>query len=105
MSISTGTGDKGTTNLYSGERVKKYSLRLEAYGTVDEYGSYLGAARSIAQNTRTKKLIIYIQSTLFPLCTELATNPEKRNAIKKLIGTEEIKRVEEWIKEIGRAHV
>ena len=100
MSISTGSGDKGTTSLYSGERVKKYSLRPEAYGTVDEYGSYLGAVKSIAQNPRTKEIIIYIQSSLFPLCTELATIPEKLNTVKKLIGSEEIERVETWIKEL-----
>ncbi|RMF93267.1 MAG: cob(I)yrinic acid a,c-diamide adenosyltransferase [Candidatus Schekmanbacteria bacterium] len=100
MSISTGAGDKGTTSLYSGERVKKYSLRPEAYGTVDEFGAYLGAARCIAENPKTKEIIIYIQSSLFPLCTELATSPEKRSKIKKFIGEEEISQIELWIKEL-----
>ena len=34
--VYTRTGDKGTTGLYTGERVPKQSLRVEAYGTVDE---------------------------------------------------------------------
>ena len=34
--VYTRTGDKGTTGLYTGERVPKQSLRVEAYGTIDE---------------------------------------------------------------------
>ncbi|MGD9930466.1 MAG: ATP:cob(I)alamin adenosyltransferase, partial [Mangrovibacterium sp.] len=37
--IYTKTGDDGTTGLIGGSRVKKYDLRLEAYGTVDELNS------------------------------------------------------------------
>ena len=44
--VYTRTGDKGTTGLYTGERVPKQSLRVEAYGTVDEISSALGLARA-----------------------------------------------------------
>ena len=37
--VYTRTGDKGTTGLYTGERVPKQSMRVEAYGTVDEISS------------------------------------------------------------------
>ena len=40
--VYTRTGDKGTTGLYTGERVPKQSMRVEAYGTVDEISSVLG---------------------------------------------------------------
>lgn len=43
--IYTRTGDKGTTALGSGERVRKDSLRVSAYGTVDETNAALGMAR------------------------------------------------------------
>ena len=34
--VYTRTGDKGTTGLYTGQRVPKQSVRVEAYGSVDE---------------------------------------------------------------------
>ncbi len=44
--VYTRTGDKGTTGLYTGQRVPKQSLRVEAYGTIDEITSALGLARA-----------------------------------------------------------
>ncbi|MGD8435807.1 MAG: ATP:cob(I)alamin adenosyltransferase, partial [Syntrophobacterales bacterium] len=43
MKIYTGGGDRGKTSLFSGERVNKSDLRVEAYGDVDELNSLLGA--------------------------------------------------------------
>ena len=40
-SVYTKTGDAGTTGLYTGERVQKSSLRVEAYGTIDELQAFL----------------------------------------------------------------
>ena len=45
MKIYTKTGDKGTTALYGGTRVPKYTLRIEAYGTADELNSHIGLIR------------------------------------------------------------
>ena len=41
MKIYTGTGDRGKTSLFSGERVSKASERIEAYGDLDELNSML----------------------------------------------------------------
>ena len=43
MKIYTGTGDRGKTSLFSGERVSKSSPRIEAYGDLDELNSVIGA--------------------------------------------------------------
>jgi cob(I)alamin adenosyltransferase len=43
--IYTRTGDDGTTGLGTGERRKKYDLRIAAYGTLDELNAALGLAR------------------------------------------------------------
>ena len=43
MKIYTGTGDRGKTSLFSGERVSKANARIEAYGDLDELNSIIGA--------------------------------------------------------------
>jgi cob(I)alamin adenosyltransferase len=43
--IYTRTGDDGTTSLGTGARRKKYDLRIEAYGTLDEVNAVIGLVR------------------------------------------------------------
>ena len=43
--IYTRTGDDGTTALGSGDRRKKYDLRVAAYGTLDEVNATIGLVR------------------------------------------------------------
>ena len=47
VKIYTKTGDTGKTSLFGGKRVPKDTLRIEAYGTVDELNSILGVCRSM----------------------------------------------------------
>ncbi len=53
MKIYTKTGDDGTTGLFGAGRVAKNSLRIEAYGTVDELNSVIGILASISEQTLT----------------------------------------------------
>lgn len=77
MKIYTKKGDQGKTGLIGGTRVPKYSLRIEAYGTVDELNSYLGLLRDRTQDEEYKEEIIFIQDRLFTLGSLLAADPEK----------------------------
>ena len=77
MKIYTKTGDKGETSLFGGTRVKKYDLRIEAYGTVDELNSYIGLIRDQELDSVTFKSLIKIQNELFTLGAMLATPPNK----------------------------
>lgn len=64
MKIYTKTGDKGTTGLYTGQRIDKDSLRVEAYGTVDEINSALGMARAWVRNDEVRDTILELQKIL-----------------------------------------
>lgn len=72
MSITTGSGDKGETSLWSGERVKKDSLRVEAYGTVDELSSFLGEAKHFVSEEIACH-IVSLQRFLFKVAGQLAS--------------------------------
>ena len=63
--VYTKTGDKGTTSLIGGTRVKKCDLRIDSYGTVDELNSYLGVLSSYISEQETLDLISEIQNVLF----------------------------------------
>ncbi len=73
MKIYTRTGDDGTTGLIGGTRVKKYNLRLEAYGTIDELNSYIGVVRSLQTDAHADEILEKIQNKLFVIGANLAT--------------------------------
>ena len=72
-SVYTKTGDQGTTGLYTGERVKKSSLRVEAYGTIDELQALLGLARAYAKNVRVQAELLDIERSLWTLMADIAS--------------------------------
>jgi cob(I)alamin adenosyltransferase len=74
-SIATTRGDSGQTGLAGGIRVSKSSLRVEAYGNVDELNSALGFARSICEEAELRELTLSIQRELFQVGSALATPP------------------------------
>ena len=70
--IYTRTGDDGTTGLGDGSRVPKDSLRVTAFGTVDEANSAIGmvlACSSVPQDVRL--VLTEVQHDLFELGGEL----------------------------------
>ena len=73
MSIITRTGDDGDTGLWSGERIGKDDLRVEAYGTIDELSSALGVARHLCFQDEVLYAIEDIQRLLFRVGGELAS--------------------------------
>jgi cob(I)alamin adenosyltransferase len=75
VSITTRTGDNGSTRLFSGEQVSKASARPSAYGDVDELGSILGLARAFLTDPTVCDEILLIQRELFVVGAELATAP------------------------------
>ena len=90
--IYTKTGDDGTTGLTDGSRVKKYDLRPEAYGTVDELNSILGMIVSLYEDKIRKEksddeilnLLKRIQNDLFDLGADLSKPFSTKNDINDL---------------------
>ena len=73
--IYTRSGDKGRTSLFSGERVSKAAIRVDAYGDVDELNSVLGAlAASLSgDNPQVGRAVEQVQRELFCVGGRLAT--------------------------------
>ena len=71
MSIATKSGDKGQTSLWSGERISKDDVRVEAYGTLDELNSHLGEVKHLVDEG-TRAIIVDIQYKLVRIMGELA---------------------------------
>lgn len=84
-SISTRTGDKGTTGLFGGQRVSKSNSRLHAYGTVDELNSVLGVV--LAEPGLPMEIqedLEDIQTTLFSVGADLATPYDSKIQVDRM---------------------
>ncbi|MCL5258420.1 MAG: cob(I)yrinic acid a,c-diamide adenosyltransferase [Vulcanimicrobiaceae bacterium] len=105
--IYTRTGDDGTTGLVGGQRIKKSSLRIETYGTLDETSGAIGLARTalrplLETHSRARRLdrwLSWVQDVLFNLGSELATPAESRRDGMPLAGDPQARALERAIDE------
>ena len=75
--IYTRSGDDGTTALGTGERRKKYDLRIEAYGTLDEVNAVIGLVRlHVADDPMLDAVLSRIQNDLFDVEADLCMPSE-----------------------------
>ena len=100
MKIYTKTGDNGTTSLIGGERVKKYDLRVEAYGTVDELTAFIALlSDELSEDERTENIIdelSTIESQLMSVAALLAVGKGGEGKVAP-IANERITMLEEAI--------
>ena len=83
MRYYTRIGDVGETSLYTGERVPKNSLRVEAYGTVDELQAFMGYARAVASKGELNADIESIESKLVGVMAQLASTDDKLHIVSQ----------------------
>lgn len=84
MKIYTKKGDKGQTSLIGGRKIEKDSIRVEAYGTIDELNSYIGLCINYLEKNEDKEVLRKIQRKLFDVGAELSTiDYEKSKNITK----------------------
>ncbi|MDV3103690.1 cob(I)yrinic acid a,c-diamide adenosyltransferase [Thermococcus waiotapuensis] len=88
MSITTKTGDRGLTGLFTGDRVVKYSPIMEANGTIDELDSFLGEAKHYLPGEMAE-ILERIQVQLYDIMAELASKGKYAK-----VGEEEVRWLE-----------
>lgn len=98
MKLYTKRGDDGGTDLFGGGRVGKDSVRVEAYGTVDELNSVIGLALVACSHDEIKAVLTALQSRLFSLGADLASPVrEGKQDLVDRIDAAEIAEAEGWI--------
>jgi cob(I)alamin adenosyltransferase len=93
MTIYTGRGDRGETDLFDGSRVSKTDPRVRAYGTVDELNALVGVVHPTGEADIDDRLAA-IQNHLHVLQAELA-NPETDG--EPSIDQSHVATLEDWI--------
>ena len=92
MKIYTKTGDKGTTAMLSGIRIRKSDDRIELIGTIDELNSHLGLVKTAAPEN-WKEQVEEIQRTLMTIMSGIS---DPRNRAYK-ITAKQVEKLEEEI--------
>jgi cob(I)alamin adenosyltransferase len=72
----TGKGDDGLTGWIGKGRLKKYELRFNALGSLDETTASLGLARGLSTDQKVKEILLHIQRDLSGMMGEVAADPE-----------------------------
>jgi cob(I)alamin adenosyltransferase len=94
MPLYTKTGDAGDTGLFGNRRVPKDSVRIEAYGTIDELNCFVGLLRAEMLPPDFDAALKDIQDTLFEVGADLATE-NGRASLPRVEPA--ITRLEHWI--------
>ena len=96
--VYTRVGDDGSTALGGGQRVHKDSLRIDAYGTVDELNSVIGVVVAAGLHESMKPAFFVIQQVLFNVGSDLCILEEDKLRFK-VPGIEQrhIDQLEGWI--------
>lgn len=79
----TRTGDKGETGLFGGKRLSKSSVRVDAYGSVDELNSAVGLARALLSKKAAKDIdpiLAELQRHLFTVGADIASPEDETPA-------------------------
>ncbi len=92
--IYTRTGDDGTTSLGNNQRRKKYDLRVEAYGTLDEANAAVGLARlHTAADEAFDTLLARVQNDLFDVEADLCLSEKGPSGARLTVTDAQV----EWI--------
>lgn len=80
----TRRGDKGETSLYGSSRVPKDDPRVEAYGTIDELNSVLGAVIAGSRDRALVSSLEEVQRMLFVAGGDAACEPRASRSVPRI---------------------
>lgn len=97
--LYTRAGDEGETSLFGGQRVAKDSLRVTAYGEIDELNSAIGLAVAFLRQRTLIRLLQSVQNELFNIGAELASPGRAKAEAGQLfhLSAEKVAVLERWI--------
>lgn len=100
MSFYTRSGDDGYTGLLGDERVPKYHIRPQVYGTLDEASAALGLARAICTSDEMQDVLRQVQRDLYHMMAEIAATPQAAHRFT-VISESHVKQLESKIESFG----
>jgi cob(I)alamin adenosyltransferase len=100
MSFYTRSGDDGYTGLLGDERVPKYHIRPQVYGTLDEASAALGLSRAICTSEEMQDVLRQVQRDLYHMMAEIAATPQAAHRFT-VISETHVKRLESEIESFG----
>ncbi len=100
--IYTRAGDSGETSLVGGQRIAKNSVRVTAYGTVDEANSHVGHVRAALEvaapeEAELDRMLDFVQHRLFNCSSRLATPPGAETDHTPHVVAHDVDRLEGYI--------
>lgn len=94
MSIRSGKGDEGFTDLPFQRMINKDSAEIRALGDLDELLSYLGMVKCKIKSRKDKDLLENIQRDISVIASEISVPPDKKKKLGMLLGKEHA----DWVK-------
>jgi cob(I)alamin adenosyltransferase len=106
MSVRSGRGDKGYTDLAFKDRIRKDSPDIRAIGDLDELISYLGLVKVKIRSRKYKEILERIQNILSTAATEIAIGKQKKQYLGDLLEKKEADWIEKVIYELeSKVHI
>jgi cob(I)alamin adenosyltransferase len=100
--VTTRTGDRGETSLFSADRVRKTDPRIEALGDLDEAQAVMGVARSLAPRSGPGRELLELQRGLYVAMAEVATPRDRLDRLKERIDGAAVARLERSLDALKR---
>jgi len=95
--IYTRTGDQGSTGLFGGSRINKDSVKVEAYGTIDELCAVISVVKTSQPDPRILETLSRVQDYCYRINAEIASDDEGKKMLTQFLSEEDVAWLESLI--------